>query len=442
MRLLRVAAAVAAVALDHRSRRRRGARAPAPNARTGCTATSCRPRTSRTAPIPGDYGNYDLANRPDDGLARPLRRDPRHRGRATTTRSRRSRTRTPTSARTTSRARPTASSRRWCRRTTSRGRPATGGSTRTPSGSRTRASRSTRRTSRAALPLARAADALHGRALRHPARPRAHHRPRPGARARRPPSRRGCTGIRARTSTGRTSWRSSARRSRRRARDKTGRIVTIDPNFETNRPPVSACDGSGAAPAAVAARELPLPAHGAERVRAVRRRSVPRRAWERRARRTGATRPSPASRSRSPSARATGSRSGTAAQKAWLYDPKGKNTVPGGGTLVTPKAGLASIPVYGRAYPSSVSTATLGYTIPAGQTYVAKDLVGADYYSASTFNAPETYSVVTERRAVLRDLVQPPHRVRQGDGRRHCELMAAGVRGAGSLSRQVKIDSL
>ena len=62
---------------------------------------------------------------------------------------------------------------------------------------------------------------------------------------------------------------------------------------------------------------------------------------------------------------------------------------------MTPKAGSASIPVYGRAYPSSVSTATLGYTIPAGQAYVAKDLVGADYYSASTFNAPETYSVVT-----------------------------------------------
>ena len=81
--------------------------------------------------------------------------------------------------------------------------------------------------------------------------------------------------------------------------------------------------------------------------------------------------------------------------KAWLHDPKGKDTVAGGGTLVTPKAGLASIPVYGRAYPSSVSTATLGYTIPAGQTYVAKDLVGADYYSASTFNAPETYSLIT-----------------------------------------------
>ena len=82
-------------------------------------------------------------------------------------------------------------------------------------------------------------------------------------------------------------------------------------------------------------------------------------------------------------------------RKAWLEDPRGKNTVPGDGTLVTPKEGASSIPVYGRAYPESVSVANLGYTIPAGQVYVAKDLVGADYYSASTFNAPETYQVVT-----------------------------------------------
>ena len=58
------------------------------------------------------------------------------------------------------------------------------------------------------------------------------------------------------------------------------------------------------------------------------------------------------------------------------------------------EAGLPSIPVYGRAYPSSVSTATLGYTIAAGPTYVARDLVDADYYSATTFNAPETYSLI------------------------------------------------
>lgn len=68
----------------------------------------------------------------------------------------------------------------------------------------------------------------------------------------------------------------------------------------------------------------------------------------------------------------------------------------GTGTLITPKAGLASIPVYGAAYPSSYSTATLDkYSIPAGQTYVAKDLVTADHYSASTFDDPSSYFVQT-----------------------------------------------
>ena len=43
------------------------------------------------------------------------------------------------------------------------------------------------------------------RALRHPARPRAHHRPRPGARADGRRSRPGCTGIPERSSTGRAS---------------------------------------------------------------------------------------------------------------------------------------------------------------------------------------------------------------------------------------------
>jgi N-acetylmuramoyl-L-alanine amidase-like protein len=84
-------------------------------------------------------------------------------------------------------------------------------------------------------------------------------------------------------------------------------------------------------------------------------------------------------------------------QKAWLYDPHGTHsaTIPGSGTLITPKAGLSSIPVYGRAYPSSISTDTLGYTIPAGQSYVAKDLVSADYYSATTYDDPASYHLYT-----------------------------------------------
>jgi N-acetyl-anhydromuramyl-L-alanine amidase AmpD len=79
-------------------------------------------------------------------------------------------------------------------------------------------------------------------------------------------------------------------------------------------------------------------------------------------------------------------------QVAWFDDAQG-DAIPGHGTVIEPKSGLASIPVYGRAYPSSVSTATLGYTIPAGQQYVASDLVTADYYNAPTYNDPQDYYV-------------------------------------------------
>jgi N-acetyl-anhydromuramyl-L-alanine amidase AmpD len=175
--------------------------------------------------------------------------------------------------------------------------------------------------------------------------------------------------------------------------DKTGRIVTIDPNFQTNQPLVSECNGS---------TQTTLPSQPANFLYL----------------HTAPSESSPyivdpflagmgatcaqnwGDKAVTGQSFAVAERAGDwlaiwyGGQKAWLYDPNGKNTVPGGGTLVTPKAGLASIPVYGRAYPSSVSTVTLGYTIPAGQTYVARDLVNADYYSASTYNAPETYSVV------------------------------------------------
>jgi hypothetical protein len=175
--------------------------------------------------------------------------------------------------------------------------------------------------------------------------------------------------------------------------DKTGRIVTIDPNFETNQPAVSACDSSG---------EHPQPAQPTNFVYL----------------HTGPSGSAPlvddpllpgpgttcaqdwGDKAVTGQSFAVAERRGDwlaiwyGGEKAWLYDPNGKNTTPGGGTLITPEAGLASIPVYGRAYPSSVSTATLGYTIPAGQTYVARDLVSADYYNATTFNAPETYSVI------------------------------------------------
>jgi hypothetical protein len=176
--------------------------------------------------------------------------------------------------------------------------------------------------------------------------------------------------------------------------DRTGRIVTIAPKFETNRPEVTACDASGSHPLpsqpanflyvrtapsedALLVDDPLLPGPGTRCAQDWGDKAV-----------TGQT-------------FAVAERQGDwlavwyGGGKARFRDPRGTNTLGGEGTLVTPKAGLLSIPVYGRAYPASVSTARLGYRILAGQTYVAKDLVGADYYSASTFDAPETYSVVT-----------------------------------------------
>ncbi len=81
-------------------------------------------------------------------------------------------------------------------------------------------------------------------------------------------------------------------------------------------------------------------------------------------------------------------------QKAWLYNPASNPTVmPGRGTLVTPRAGLASIPVYGRAYPEveSYPEGVLPndivpiYTMPAGQVYVAGDLVQSSFYWLTRF---------------------------------------------------------
>ena len=68
--------------------------------------------------------------------------------------------------------------------------------------------------------------------------------------------------------------------------------------------------------------------------------------------------------------------------------------MPGSGVLVTPKAGQESIPVYGRSYPEETAypqgvppqSITPIYDLPAGQIYVATDLVNGDYYWAPTFS--------------------------------------------------------
>jgi N-acetyl-anhydromuramyl-L-alanine amidase AmpD len=81
-------------------------------------------------------------------------------------------------------------------------------------------------------------------------------------------------------------------------------------------------------------------------------------------------------------------------QKAWFYNPHHENTVPGTGTLITPKKGVQEIPVYGAAYPedaaypdgiSPAALVPLQYKIQAGQIYVAEEKVKGDYYYAKVF---------------------------------------------------------
>ena len=77
---------------------------------------------------------------------------------------------------------------------------------------------------------------------------------------------------------------------------------------------------------------------------------------------------------------------------AWFYDPGESKIVHSSATVVTPKTGMSSIYVYGRAYPESISTARLSmYSIPAGQRYVAYQKVIGDYYEATTFNDLGSY---------------------------------------------------
>jgi N-acetyl-anhydromuramyl-L-alanine amidase AmpD len=91
-------------------------------------------------------------------------------------------------------------------------------------------------------------------------------------------------------------------------------------------------------------------------------------------------------------------------QKVWFYNPHGENAVPSSGLLIKPRDGLDSIPVYGTAYPNkeayekagvpAAAHYTLQYTIPAGQVYVATGPFQSDYYYAKEFNKPSTYHVI------------------------------------------------
>ncbi|WP_369387326.1 N-acetylmuramoyl-L-alanine amidase [Streptomyces sp. CG1] len=82
-------------------------------------------------------------------------------------------------------------------------------------------------------------------------------------------------------------------------------------------------------------------------------------------------------------------------QKAWFENPRNAPTaVPAKGLVITPKEGLASVPVYGRAYPEKEAypegvpvqpVVPLPYTVPAGQQYVVGDEVPGEYDYSVTF---------------------------------------------------------
>lgn len=83
-------------------------------------------------------------------------------------------------------------------------------------------------------------------------------------------------------------------------------------------------------------------------------------------------------------------------QKAWFRNPKGRPTaVPAAGLVVTPRKGLDSVPVYGRAYPEKAAypegvpvqdVSPLPYTLLKGQRYVTGGEVPGEYLYAVTFD--------------------------------------------------------
>ncbi|NJP52032.1 N-acetylmuramoyl-L-alanine amidase [Streptomyces sp. SBST2-5] len=91
-------------------------------------------------------------------------------------------------------------------------------------------------------------------------------------------------------------------------------------------------------------------------------------------------------------------------QKAWFRNPEKQPTaVPSAGRTVTPRKGLDSVPVYGRAYPEASAypegvpvqaVSPLPYTLPKGQEYVVGGEMPGEYYYSVTFDTG-SHRVVT-----------------------------------------------
>ncbi|MET9259558.1 N-acetylmuramoyl-L-alanine amidase [Amycolatopsis sp. NPDC004079] len=102
-------------------------------------------------------------------------------------------------------------------------------------------------------------------------------------------------------------------------------------------------------------------------------------------------------------------------QKGWFRDAHA--TSPAFGLAVTPRTGLATVPVFGRAFPEAEAYPTsvprqqvvpLPYTFSAGQRYSLGNVLGSEYYWAATFD-PAQHVVVKGKTCYVQ--IQFGHRI-------------------------------
>ncbi|MGI5146379.1 N-acetylmuramoyl-L-alanine amidase [Plantactinospora sp. CA-294935] len=184
-------------------------------------------------------------------------------------------------------------------------------------------------------------------------------------------------------------------------------LVTIDPDFATNRPAFTGCETAG----------VPCPARGSSSVIL---RTAP--AADAPLVNDIALRPDGTPNTMHISdhgARASAGQTYALAgrqgdwtaiwylgQKAWFHNPRSNPAAKWAlGLVATPKPGRATIPVYGRAYPEPdaypagvpVQAVTpLQYTLAAGQRYAVGNVLPSEYYRATTFDgsSPGDWTVI------------------------------------------------
>ncbi|GHF88184.1 hypothetical protein FHX82_000932 [Amycolatopsis bartoniae] len=183
------------------------------------------------------------------------------------------------------------------------------------------------------------------------------------------------------------------------ARQSTG-LVTIRPDFATNKPAFTGCDSAGAACTLRGSSEVILRSEPRDDAPLLQDLGL-----------------HPDGSPSTMGVSDVGSRASTGQQYAvaevsgewtaiWYLGQKGwfrsAAAVPALGQVVTPKPGLASVPVYGRAYPEAAAypanvppqaVTPLQYTFAAGQKYVAGPVLPSEYYWSTTFD-PTTHVVV------------------------------------------------